>query len=738
MKKLFHPLFFLLFVLLFFYPTFLNGKLPMPSDTIVGLYHPFRDYFSSQYPNGIPFKNFLITDPVRQQFPWRYESISQIKEGSFPFWNPYNGSGTPLFGNLQSAVLYPFNLLSLVVSFPYFWTVIIFIQPLLSGLFFYLYVKNLGLKENAALFGALVLSFCGFFIAWLEWGTVLHVALWLPLTLLSIDKINNSKGRQQLSWGFVCTVSLVFALYAGYLQTFFYLCLTAMAYLVFRSVEQKRFAKVFIFIALISVVLSSFQFLSTFNFIVRSERSRDLIGYKQDGWFIPWENSAQFIAPDFFGNPATLNYWGVWNYAELVGYIGVLPLIMALSSIFDFDNKEKRFFTVLLALALVFAFPTPIAKLPFEFNFPFISTSQPTRLIFVIDFCLAVLAAYGFDKLSVKKFNKQLAKSLAVLALGMLCMWGVVILKVFGINPGNLTTSKSNLVLPTILFLISALLIFSVQNITNKKAIYYIKFLVIFFVAFDLFRFGWKFTPFTDQKYLFPTTSVIKYLEQNLGDYRFMVTDSRIFPPNFNAYYKLQSLSLYDPLYLKQYGMLIAASERGKADISEPFGFNRIIDPHSTSTPFINLFGVKYILSFDNLGKPFRLVYKEGNTKVFLNPDVLPRVFFVERTINKKTDQDEINQLFEMRNDFEKEATISYKFINNNWSVGKSDIISYKEGKVVIKTLNSGNGFLILTDSFYNGWKCFVDGKPTSIYKTDFNFRGIVVPKGNHTVEFVI
>ena len=31
------------FVLSFYWPFFLKGKLPVPSDTIVGMYHPFRD-----------------------------------------------------------------------------------------------------------------------------------------------------------------------------------------------------------------------------------------------------------------------------------------------------------------------------------------------------------------------------------------------------------------------------------------------------------------------------------------------------------------------------------------------------------------------------------------------------------------------------------------------------------------------------------------------------------------------
>ena len=53
-----------------------------------------------------------------------------------------------------------------------------------------------------------------------------------------------------------------------------------------------------------------------------------------------------------------------------------------------------------------------------------------------------------------------------------------------------------------------------------------------------------------------------------------------------------------------------------------------------------------------------------------------------------------------------------------------------------MKTNNVGEGFLVLTDSYYPTWQASIDGKETKIYLTDYNFRGIIVPKGEHTVEF--
>ena len=43
----------------------------------------------------------------------------------------------------------------------------------------------------------------------------------------------------------------------------------------------------------------------------------------------------------------------------------------------------------------------------------------------------------------------------------------------------------------------------------------------------------------------------------------------------------------------------------------------------------------------------------------------------------------------------------------------------------------------MLLDPFFPGWRAAVDGLGSEIYRTDYLFRGVFVPAGQHVVRFV-
>ncbi|MDQ3239144.1 MAG: hypothetical protein M3P33_01335, partial [bacterium] len=231
-------------------------KLPIPSDSIAGLYYPMRDV-PFGYPNHVPVKNPLTTDPVRQQFAWKYLAVNQFKIGEWPLWNPYNFSGTPLLANFQSAVFYPLNLIFFtpnvysndpLQSFAIQWSWYIYAQIVFSFYFLYLYLRIIGLTRQASIFGGFVWAFSGFNVAWWQWGNVGHTVLWFPLMLYAVEKIINkptvsivdtsasriSKLNTIISLSlpeFILLAALTSSFLAGHLQSFMMCALNLWFYL---------------------------------------------------------------------------------------------------------------------------------------------------------------------------------------------------------------------------------------------------------------------------------------------------------------------------------------------------------------------------------------------------------------------------------------------------------------------------------------------------------------------------
>lgn len=735
----------------------LQGLLPIPADTIIGLYHPYRDLYAADYPNGIPYKNFLITDPVRQIYIWKNLSIDILKNGNLPLWNPYEFSGTPLLANFQSSPFYPLNVILFAKPFEISWSIFVLIQPLLAGLFTYLYLRNFKIHQLAAVFGGIVFAFSGFAVSWMEWGTILSTGLWLPLMLLSVEKLigvfdlKNQESRirnQKLAWGILYIFAISSSLLAGHLQTFFYSLIFVFVYFMVRWWQlRKNIRLLFLFIILNSLflILTAVQWSPTLQFILLSARDSDQSLWQKEGWFLPWQHLVQFVAPDFFGNPATLNYWGTWNYGEMVGYVGIIPLVFALFALLSRLGKRTILFGLALVVSLFFALPNPISKLPFVLDIPFLSTAQPTRLLFITCFSLAILSAFGFDYFIKKHFENNKKAILSKLVFSILIM-GILlgtiwVFVLFGknfvdINPTwNMAVAQKNLLLPSALFGLFAGMVLVNIFVNSRKIKHLIVIFVILFVTLDLIRFANKFDPFVSRNYLFPETKAIEYLQKQPGIFRIASLDSGLLPPNFATQYRLQSISGYDPLFLNSYAQYIVAMERNEPNVNPPYGFNRIVEPKNYNSPLFDLLNVKYVLSLNDIDSPkLTKIFEEGQTKIYENEDVLPRVFFVKRITAQSNPENAIKDLFNQEASSSAVVEMQDQSLVAEYNLGSAMISRYTENEIEIKTENNGNGFLVVSDIYYPTWNATVDGEEWTIYKTNYTFRGIVVPKGKHTI----
>lgn len=710
----------------FFGKTITQGLLPVPTDTLVGLYHPWRDLYASTNPRGVPFKNFLITDPVRQQIPWRKIAIDAWKSGVVPGWNPYSFSGASLLANIQSASLYPFNILFFLLTFPDAWTILIVLQPLLSMVGMYFYLRNVSVSPPASVVGAMAWGLSGFNVAWLTWGTMGHVVLWLPFILLAIDR----------QWPVLLVISLVCQLFAGHAQISLYVITLAFFYVFYR--RRYHLLVPFVFAGVIAAV----QWGPLVQFMVSTGRVHEASSWMKAGWFVPWRQAVQFIAPDFFGNPATLNYWGEWNYGEFVGYIGVVGLVFALVSL-EIKQSLSHFFQIVIGLVVLMIFPTFFSSLPYRFAIPILSSLQPTRMMVLIDYALAVLVALGMDHWMREKKNVPW-KTLAVVPSVLMVLWIIVFLggRFMPSLAESFLVSKRNLIFPTFLVM-ACMSVVGIRYFLGRIKIipWLVIVLLIGISSIDLLRFGWKFTPFTPREYFFPETRAVAFFKQKQAPFRVMSLDARILPPNVSAYYNIETPEGYDPLIASRYEAFIASLNRGVPDIHTPYGFNRIVTATNITSPLFPLLQVRYVLSLDALvDSRFIKVFEEGQTKVYEYLHVLPRMFPVERVTQVTGEKEIITALHDPSFDPRMTAIVEtpLSMVAAPVTASESVLITGRSPNSMIAQASlMEDHFVVLLQSYDPQWNVFIDGTPTNIMRTNDVFSGFVVPKGSHTIQLL-
>jgi hypothetical protein len=64
-------------------------------------------------------------------------------------------------------------------------------------------------------------------------------------------------------------------------------------------------------------------------------------------------------------------------------------------------------------------------------------------------------------------------------------------------------------------------------------------------------------------------------------------------------------------------------------------------------------------------------------------------------------------------------------------------LIKNDHDRVYYQSNTSNNRFAVFSEVYYKkGWKAYIDGKESNIYKTNYVLRGLLIPAGKHEITF--
>lgn len=743
-------IFFTTITLLFFYKIFL-GLIPLPTDLIVGIYHPWLEY-KWGYDTSVPYHNSVLSDAVSVFYPLKSLAADFAKKGELPLWNPYMFGGYPLYASAQLGLLFPTMIFYLLFSQITAWTLQMISQPLIASLFMYLLLRHFSLGKLPSIFGSIAYGFGGFTLVWMEWNTQAATSMFLPILILLEDKYLSTK---KFKWGVLLSIFISLQIFAGYLPIILFTFIGMTIWYLFKTNRLSNLK--ILFFVILGVSLSSIFLLPVGELAQMSQRKVETLGVSGNP-FVSLENYINLIAPDFFGNTATRNFWGKGDYLDTTLYTGVTVLIFSLIALKQlFRKTQVKFAFCLFIVTITISVSNPLSSFLYQLGVWGGSSIALNRMNFLINFSLAILGAYGISTIKNNISRFSLKPSIWVLSIVIGATSGLLICRFLLLN--NLTTDNANLwlsylnisfrnlLLPSLIIISVFLLLFLINKLPRFRHI--IDPIFILILIFELFRFGLKFNTFSSPDFIYPNTPVSDFLQKHPNDR--VIAEKDVFPANMWVPFRISSIAGYDGIYPLNVAQLLATANSGQVDVPPQTrwglltNFNsKIIDESNTrfiitvkrdTSGQVSKTGLTDI----SLKAPkYQEVFNDKGITILENTQVLPRIYLT-KTVIKASDKTALKLMID--DTFPIRTTSIADFdLGNDSKENVTGALTYQQvtnSHTQIKTSSNMNSYLVVLDSYYPGWKALIDGKETTIHRTNYNFIGILLPKGVHIVEFI-
>ena len=739
--------------------------------------------------NKIIFQNMIFADSgdtaASQSWGKAAEHIKQTEQVE-PLWIPYVFSGLPSFAGImfprdvnyiQQLIHIPRRLLLLNAEMS--WMVLHFF---VMGVFMYFLARQLRFSHIASLMAALIMMLNPYALGLAEagHGSKLIALSYIPLLFLLTHTL--FERRDMLSFGLLsATVGTL--LLSNHVQMAFYGFFMIGCYLVYEMIIDlkqqppvvvKKLA-LFILALAIGLAISAYVYIPLQEYAQYSIRGGTEAGTKggldydyATNWsFHPFE-IMNYLVPSFFGF-ASPYYWGWMPFTESTVYIGIIPIILTIVALVYKRDKLTWFFTLFSSLVLFISFGKHFAVVyDLLFNyFPFFNKFRvPVMILHMIPFCVGLIAANGYTVLNdafnknsvinIEKLKKRLMIAAAiigsVLIVGLVAQESIYdfmssfmftrsddILQLqqqFGAQASRALSQlkrerfdllAADFVKFSIISLVSIGLIILYLKRSLKPTLLGLGLLVI--IVIDLVV--------LDVKYINPKPKGA--IEERMAPdatAQFLKSDStlyRIYPLMFQdnswMYNTISSVGGYSPAKIKIYQEMIDA-----------IGLNPPKFPMNINV--LSMLNTKYIIAPGRLPENnLSIVHvdQEKQLVTYHNPDVLSRAFFVDSIVVTNS-KDGIFSIMKSSSWNPKVTAILEK--EPTLKVEKPDstqiaIETFQSREITLKVYSSSTALLVLSEVYYPaGWKAFIDGTEAEIYKTNYVLRSVVVPLGNHTLEF--
>lgn len=347
---------------------------------------------------------------------------SSLYAGRLPLWNPLVLCGQPIVGNPQAPVFYPSMAALAVVQAWTFVTANALMHVALALVGAYALAYRFTSDRLGAVVAACSFGLGGYLISRLQFPSMTMAIAYLPWLLLAADRLVTRPGA-----GSVAAAAAVVALLicAGHGQVAYMALLCATAYVAWQGAIGGRARGCCRALAAygasvgLGLLASAAHWLPSLQLLALSSRG-DLTLAQADRFTLTPGQLVNFVAPTFFGHPASGSYWGPGNLWEPCVYIGLVPFALALWAATSASTRRRAaFWTIVAFVSVVVAmgrqgglYTVAYILLPGLAAF-----HDPARFTLITTLALAVLCAIGMAALRGGGVARRYRLALAAVCL---------------------------------------------------------------------------------------------------------------------------------------------------------------------------------------------------------------------------------------------------------------------------------------------------------------------------------
>ncbi|MBI5969281.1 MAG: YfhO family protein [Deltaproteobacteria bacterium] len=522
------------------------------------------------------------------------------------------------------------------------------------------------------------------------------------------------------------------------------------------------------------LLLSAIQLIPFLELFMHSIRSKGIFYQQATIWSFAPKDILLFFLPDAYGYFLDMKrYWVTQCWFKTL-YAGGLPFI--LGSFFFLLGKERKFYISLMVFSLFLSLGgyNPLYQFVFKYLPFFNGIRYPVKFLYIFILVLSIISGLGYQRLV--EYSRDLEKKrlnvfiLISLASGISLIFLVLnhrdaesFLKLKGFdfpdfNPlsVNLYNAKRFLFYLTLFFLL-------LRVGHGVKWQGWTKVLLIFFLTADLFG-NMGFYGKEKPSDYFQKTRILEIISSDKGHFRVFATAKTISTDTPILIGEASFLNIFKEKHLPSLNLLYRLHDVWGIDVIHLQKvddlYKALTEASSISgTNITDLYGAKYVISITPVEEDprFELIYArleglrgekeellKGNTiKLYRNHNALARSWLVKnfQVLDQKSILAKLaSKEFDPRKEVLLEEEPPHPIPLPKGGEGEErgvEFISESNNRLQLLVETKENNILVLSDTYFPGWKVFVDGREEKIYRANYTFRAVPLIAGTHRVEFV-